>query len=272
MSRPQLRWFGVAGGRVPYLEFGDPAAPPVVVLPGLSDGLAPLSEARARAALPPPPRELRPFRTFVLSHRHPLPPGVTTADLAADAHAFCRDVVGTATTVTGHSMGAMVAQHLAGRWPETVSRLVLSATVPSADAALRARIARWEDLITAGRWRAFYDDALRVSFTGSDLLRRRLALRLTGAPALDDLVHRHLALSHACRTHDAGGVLGRVTAPTLVLAGAEDPLARPERATELARAIPGARLVILPGLAHGFPEQARRRYVRHLVRFLDPAT
>ncbi|MBW3621228.1 MAG: lysophospholipase, partial [Actinobacteria bacterium] len=108
------------------------------------------------------------------------------------------------------------------------------------------------------------------SYTGSDRLRRQLALRLSAAPALDEHVARHLALSHACRTHDASGVLPAITAPTLVLAGAEDPLARPARAEELAGAIPDARLLVLPGLAHGFPEQAGRRYARHIARFLDP--
>jgi pimeloyl-ACP methyl ester carboxylesterase len=267
----QLRWFATDDAALPYLELGHPTGPPVVVLPGLSDGLAPVSAAHARAALPPPPRELSGYRTFVVSHRHPLTAEATTEELAADVHAFCRAVVGRPATVTGHSMGAMVAQHLAAAWPDDVARLALSATVASADRVLRARVAGWDDLLRAGRWRAFYDDALRVSFTGSDLLRRRLALRLTAAPAPVELVERHLALSHATRTHDATAGLGGVRAPTLVLAGAEDPLTRPERARELAALIPGATTCVLPGLAHGFPEQARRRYVRQLVRFLDGA-
>lgn len=257
------------GATMSYLEFGTPTGPPVVVLPGLSDGLAPVTEPRARAAMPPPPRELRAFRVLVVSHRDPLPAGVSTRDLADDVRRFVAGVVGGPVTLAGHSMGAMVAQHVAAEDPATVRRLTLSATVPSADDVLRRRLQRWESLLREGRWARFYDDALAVSYTGSDLLRRRLALRLLGAPALPHLVDRHAALSAACCAHDATASLPDVAAPTLVLAGEEDPLTRVGRARELAAAVPGARLVVLPGLAHGFPEQARRRYVRHLVRFLD---
>jgi 3-oxoadipate enol-lactonase len=44
--------------------------------------------------------------------------------------------------------------------------------------------------------------------------------------------------------------LGRIRAPTLILAGAEDPAAPPERSEFIRDSVPGARLVVLSPAAH----------------------
>ena len=46
------------------------------------------------------------------------------------------------------------------------------------------------------------------------------------------------------------GRLGTITAPTLVIAGAEDPATPPDHGRRIADAIPGARLEIVDGAAH----------------------
>lgn len=273
MDAPRLEWVSLTEGvAVPLLAFGPPEGSPVVVLPGLSDGCAPLSDDGIRAQVSPPPRPLRHHRVLLMSYRHPLPSGPSTEDLAEDAAAVIEQVVGGPVSVTGHSMGGMVAQHLAASRPELVARLVMSATVATADDALSDQLERWERLLVEGRHRAFVRDAVAVSYTGPELRIRRLLARVAPAPDLSPHVRRHLALSAACRAHDARDRLQDITAPTLVLAGTEDPLMRLTAVRRLAAALPEARLVELDGLAHGLPEQGRRRYVRELARFLDGPT
>lgn len=256
----QLRWFDREDGvRLPWIELGDPSGPTVVALPGLSDGLLPLSEPRARRLATSNAVHRLPFHVLALSHRHPLTPTTTTRDLADDAAAFVDAVVGAPVVVTGHSLGGMVGQWLAARRPDLAHRLVLTATSAYPDAGLQATLQRWQAWVEAGRWRAFAADANAVSYTGSELLRRRLLLRLTRPPASPHLVDRHRALTRACLSHDTGDVLARITCPTLVLAGACDPVVAPTASRALADGIAQARFVLLEGLAHGFPEQSPQR-------------
>jgi pimeloyl-ACP methyl ester carboxylesterase len=217
-----------------------------------------------------PPRGFRNLSVSVVSHRDPLPRGWTTPQMAEDLAGFVADVIGRPAVIVGHSMGGMVAQHLAARWPDLVDRLVMSSTVPSADAVFSARLERWEQLLAEEDWRGFYRDAVATSFTGVGRLWRLAALRLSRAAAPDPgLVERHRILSAACRTHDATGVLDRIAAPTLVLAGREDELTRPERARELAEAVTAARLRLIDRAGHGLPDQRGRVYAQAIRRFLD---
>lgn len=241
-----------------------------MVVPGLTDGLAPVFTPQGSEAVDAPPAPLRHLRVFVVSHREPLRDGWTTGRMAEDLARFVGDVVARPAVIVGHSMGGMVAQHLAARRPDLVDRLVMSSTVPSADPVFNARLERWDELLRDEEWRAFYRDAVDTSFTGWQRRWRRLALRVTRAEAPDaELVRRHLVLSAACRHHDATDVLADIAAPTLVLAGRQDELTRPERARELADRITGARLLLIERSGHGLPDQRGRAYARAIRRFLD---
>lgn len=266
-----LRWFDRDGGvRMPWMELGDPAGPTIVALPGLSDGLMPLSEPPARRLAASAPMRQIPFRVLALSHRHPAAAGVSTRDLADDAAAFVDGVVGEPVVVTGHSMGGMVAQWLAVRRPDLVSRLVLTATLARPDQGFRDTLERWQALVEGGEWRAFAADANAVSYTGSELLRRRLLLRLSRPGRAPHLVDRHRALTRACLDHDARGALGRITCPTLVMAGACDPVVAPSASRALADGIEDVRFVVLEELAHGFPEQSPARTFAEIVAHVGP--
>jgi 3-oxoadipate enol-lactonase len=216
-----------------------------------------------------PPPAFRRFRVLVVSHRDPMPPHWSTSHMADDLAHLIRARVEGPVIIVGHSMGGMVAQHLAGANPELVDRMVLSSTLPSSDPVFNSVLERWERLLREEDWRGFYRDAIDSSFVGTGRLWRRAALRLSSEHEPDgELVERHLALSAACRTHDATHLLGDVTAATLVANGTEDVLTRPERARELVRALPHARLALIDGAGHGLPDQRRRAYAREIRGFL----
>ncbi len=273
-------WTAVPGGRVPVLHTGDGTGPPVVLLPGLSDGLAPVSRPEAESLIDAVPLPMRHYRGLVVSYRHPVQPTTTTLELARDVAHVLRTHDHAPAWLLAHSMGAMVAQHLAADAPELVAGMVLSATAPQADAHLRRALARWAWQLRTGRFEVFARDAVATSATGgarlrllaeARALRRAAPALLAGTVPPAELVARHLALSGVAATHDARARLGRIRCPTLVLAGGRDVVCRPHQAVALARGIPGARLVVLAGLGHGFPEQAPDRYTELVLPLLPTA-
>ena len=75
----------------------------------------------------------------------------------------------------------------------------------------------------------------------------------------EDFAHRRSYAFHpdgyraqlaAALRHDAGARLGAITAPTLVVHGAEDRMVPPENGRTLAAAIPGAESLLLDDAAH----------------------
>lgn len=267
----ELTWDPVGDVRLPRVSLGKPDGIPVLLLPGLTDGLAPLTDARAREQLTDPPVDLLDgHRIHIVSHRFPAVAPLTTRTLALDAAALLERLVDRPAVVVGHSMGAMVAQHLAADRPDLVDRMVLSCTVGRADDRFREVIASWQVLVQARRWQDFSADAIDRSYTGSDRVHRLDALRvLPFEPPDERLRERYLALSAACAHHDALDRLADVQVPSLVLAGACDEVTAPHHAAELGKALSSAVVEVWDGLGHGLPEQARDRFGSRVRRFLE---
>lgn len=267
---PEVAWFTLDdGARMPWIEFGPTDSTPVIIVPGLTDGLGPVSEPAIAGAIHPPPAEWSQVRVLVVSHRHPLEPGVTTASLADDLASFCDGVLDRPPAlIAAHSMGTMVAMHLAVARPELAPRLVLSAPAAAPDEALVTHLEHWADLVARADWEGFARAACETSYTGQELERRLAAVDVFGPPPGTHLAGRHLALTEAALRHDATGLLEQVAQPTLLLAGTDDPIVTPNAVQRVAELMPDAETAWFWGMAHGFPEQDRAAYLSALRSFL----
>ena len=195
-------------------------------------------------------------------------------ELAADA-AGLLDRLGIASThVLGISMGGMVAQELALRFPERVRGLVLGGTTPGGPLAtrpsLRELAALGGAMATAGRGpgRPWLAGALF-----SDRFRRehpeRVRELLHGFAAHPPSRWGASAQFWATVYHDTVSRLGRVQAPTLVMHGAEDAFAPLANARLLAERIPDAELVVVPGAGHAYLLEEPEESFRLLTEWLD---
>ncbi|KUL22369.1 alpha/beta fold hydrolase [Actinoplanes awajinensis] len=168
----------------------------------------------------------------------------STAGFADDAAAVLTGAGGGPAAVYGTSMGGRVAQFLAARHPDLVSRLVLACTSPGGPHAqersseVRHRLA---DPVLSARLRALRELFYTDGWTGRS--------HLFGDPAMSAAESRaHLRASNR---HGAWDLLPQITAPTLVLHGSDDHMVPTANAALLAGRIPHAELHLHEG-RHGF--------------------
>ncbi|HEY3503356.1 MAG TPA: alpha/beta fold hydrolase [Actinocatenispora sp.] len=209
--------------------------------------------------------------------------GYTGADLADDAAAVLDALGWRGAHVFGHSMGGAVAQALAVRHPDRVRSMTTSAAPPIDVGMLRrAWYVRPRTLLTFARMR-FPDDADGDHALGLAVARAlaspanppdEAAVRAT---VETDLRHGirgfrdQQAQSRQTAARWTGGPLRDVGAPTLVLHGADDPLIRPAAGRDTAARIPGARLVVLPGVGHDLPPASWPRVAAEVRALADRA-
>ncbi|GAA1339925.1 3-oxoadipate enol-lactonase [Saccharothrix algeriensis] len=230
----------------PHHELSGPPGAPVVVL-GNSLGTT-------TALWDPQVAELRErFRVLRYDHRghggSPAAPGpYRVADLGGDVLELLDDLGVERFSYCGVSLGAMVGMWLAGHAPERVDRLVLCCTTadypdprPWRERAATVRRSGTASIAAqvVGRW---FTPALRAR--SPEVVAAFEAM----VSEVDD--EGYAACCDALAELDLRPVLPAITAPTAVVAGAQDEATPPDRLRAIAEAIPAAELFVVDGAAH----------------------
>jgi pimeloyl-ACP methyl ester carboxylesterase len=201
--------------------------------------------------------------------RLPVTAPYTLTDMAADAVAVL-DATGVASAhVVGVSMGGMIAQVLAATHPQRVRTLtsIMSNTgnprpgiALGKSKALRALLRRPPSNPTleqaVDHLEFVFDVIGSPGFRQDSGERRALLARAARRGLYPAGTSRQLGAILA--SGDRRAMLRTITAPTLVIHGANDPLVRVAGGRDTARNIRGARLKIVPGMGHDFPPQLMR--------------
>ncbi|MDZ5456326.1 3-oxoadipate enol-lactonase [Azohydromonas lata] len=183
--------------------------------------------------------------------RSPAPGGpYTVAELADDAARLIDELELGAVTWIGLSMGGMVGQELALRHPHKVQALVLANTTSGYPAEARAGWAQRIAGVRAGGLEAIVDGALQRWFHAGFHAEQPRAVAHWRERVLGCDRAAYIACCEAIRDVDTTARLPGIGVPTLVIGGELDQGTPPEMAYTLARAIPGARLVVLREASH----------------------
>jgi pimeloyl-ACP methyl ester carboxylesterase len=204
---------------------------------------------------PPTPRQLITRKIEPVLYR--------LGDMAADAAGLMRELRISPAHVVGASMGGMIAQTLAAREPDGTRSLV----------SIMSN--------TGNRWKgqpafSIFRYLLRKAPEDRDgyieyTTKVFEAIGSRGLPFDKDRVRDMVARSYD-RGHDPAGPgrqlgaiiasgdrtqeLGQIRAPTLVIHGSKDKMVAKSGGVATAKAIPGARLMIVEGMGHDLPDAA----------------
>jgi pimeloyl-ACP methyl ester carboxylesterase len=271
-----------------YAEtFGNPADPPVLLI-GITmlswpDGLCEAMAGRyvVRYDLRDAGRS-----TFV----DPDAPTYDLRDLVTDASGLLTALNLGRTHVVGMGVGGFIAQLLALDHPDQVASLTLISTRPVAPGPVDADLPDHDPAVMGqlfGRPQPYWTDRDSVIdyMTGSvQLLSGSTGFdeddARTAAGAIFDRAGRTAAAQRASHIGSMFAAidcrprwrerLGRITAPTLILHGDEDPFFPYGNGQALAAEIPGATLVTLPGIGQGVPRVVWPDVVNVLLRHTGP--
>jgi pimeloyl-ACP methyl ester carboxylesterase len=273
-----------------YETFGDDGAPPLLLVMGLGSQML-LWDARFCEELAG--RGFRVIRfdnrdvgrssilrdapvpsRWQLALRHPSGAAYTLESMADDAEALLDQLGIAAAHVVGVSMGGMIAQLVAIRHPDRVLSLVsiMSSTgnrrVGRPDPRLALRMLR-----PAARTREAYieDHVETYRMIGSpspvdfeDQFKRARAGQLFDRGIHPAGAARQMAAIVTAK--DRTPQLAQIRAPTAVIHGDQDPLVNVSGGRATAEAIPGAELVVVPGMGHDLPRELWPQIIAAIVR------
>jgi pimeloyl-ACP methyl ester carboxylesterase len=262
-----------------YETFGDPAAPPVVLIMGLGTQMIAWNtrfcEQLAGDGFYVVRFDNRDTGRSTYVDDQPVPklheialrriarPAYKLADLALDTVGLM-DVLGIERAhVVGVSMGGMIAQTIAARHPTRVRSLTSIMSNTGARFSGQPSLKTYPVLLgsSPSDRDGFIERGLKTWTTiGSpDFERDELELREMIALSFDrgaSPAGTARQLGAIIASGDRRRELRAVQAPTLVIHGEADKLVSPSGGRATAKAIDGARLITIPGMGHDLPEAA----------------
>ena len=262
-----------------YDQLGPEDGVPVVLIAGLGqqltswlDGFCDLLVARGYRVIRFDNRDVGrsthldfpPPRPRAILRRQWDPRQYDLGDMAADTVGLL-DALGIASAhIVGISMGGMIAQTVAARYPDRVRSLTSMMSTTGAPKVGRPALSTWRLMLARpSRTRAeFADRGVRMfRHIGSAgypfdeaMIRDGAAIAWDRDPMPGAGVTRQLAgiLKSGNRTRE----LRKITAPTLVIHGDRDLMVNPTGGASTVAAIPGARLETMRGMGHDLPRGA----------------
>ena len=191
----------------------------------------------------------------------PVRPAYTLADMAADGMALLNHLGVQRAHIVGASMGGMISQHIAARYPDRVLSLT---SIMSTTGNRRLPRANKEAMQVLANRPMSGDKENLIAYS----VRAARVIGSPGYPATEERLQRRVRsdfergwypqgvarqMAAIVSDGDRRAMLKDIKAPTLVIHGEADPLVPIAGGRDTAENIAGARLLTIPGMGHDLP-------------------
>lgn len=252
--------------RMSYVSFGH-GARALILLPGLSDGLASVKGKALFLAKPYTPF-FHQYTVYMFSRKNDMPAGYSIRDMADD-QTEAMDLLGIKKAcIMGVSQGGMIALYLAIDHPEKVEKLVLAVTAPRVNDTMRDCVKKWIDFAERGKHKELMIDTAEKSYSPDYLKKYRKLYPILGVVGKPSSYDRFLINANAILEFNVFNELNRISCPTLIVGGEIDKTVGVQASYEMEEQIPGSELYVYPGLGHAAYEEAKDFNLR-VFRFLE---
>ncbi len=193
----------------------------------------------------------------------------TLEGLADDLHALLKHLKIEKPHFVGLSMGGMIGQTFALKYPGVLASLTLADTTSRYPAAAAAM---WQDRIRiaeANGMEALVQTTLERWFTPGFREKSKEEVSRVAAQILKTPVPGYVGCCHAIPKIDVTARLQELKLPALVICGEQDPATPPAMARDIAQALPGAKLELIPQAAHLANIEQPEAFNRALAGFLS---
>jgi pimeloyl-ACP methyl ester carboxylesterase len=171
--------------------------------------------------------------------------------------------------LVGHSMGGYIAFEVFRQAAARIVKLALLDTAARADPPEQTARRREQMALAEGGRFAEVPDLQFPHFVHSsrrdDATLRGIVRQMAEDTGADAFIRQQTAIIGRA---DSRPDLARIQCPTLILVGDSDELTPPDRSAEMANAITGARLVVVPGCGHLTALERPERITQSLVEWL----
>lgn len=197
------------------------------------------------------------------------PEGALSIDAWATEVAALLDELGvTSAVIIGHSLGSMVAQRFASVYPDRTRALVLAGGEAVLTPTGKAILATRADSIEANGLASVVDPWLSNVLPPATRAGNAALAGLLRAMFLSYDPRSYAQQARALADADVSADHARISCPTLLLVGDQDPVTPLQWQQSIASAVPGSHMRVIPDTAHMTMLESPAAFTVALLEFL----